>query len=257
MRRGRILIILGILLGVIVFAAVFFLLSQPRVEEQPVETVDLVVAAQEIPERAEIQAPWVELRPFLVGSEPVGAMQRPEDVIGKITIERIYQGEPILDVKLAITATLYGVPYALPDGMVAVAYPLTELSGVAGAIRAGDTVDLLFTLDVPAEEGMVGGGRDTTQLTLQDVLVLHVGTWEIVSGEAEGRAAGAQASVLIFQMSRQDALILKWAREHGIVDLALRPATDHNIIDLGTIEPVHIDYMIDTYRLPRPPVATQ
>jgi len=253
MRRGRIFIILGIVLGLIVFAAVFYVLSQPPVEEKPMETVDLVVALQEIPERTEIQAPWVGLRPFLAESEPPGSMRQLENVIGKTTTKRIYEGEPILNVELAITATLYGVPYLLPEGTVAVAFPLADVSGVAGAIRAGDTVDLLLSMDVPTMEGESGGGRRTTQLTLQDITVLHVGQWKAAGGEAEE----GQASNLIFQVNRQDALILKWARENGTVDLALRPATDHNIIDLGTIDPVQIDYMIDTYRLPRPPAVAQ
>jgi len=253
MRRGRILIILGILLGIIVFAAVFFVLSQPTAEEAPVETVALVVAVQEIPERTQVQAPWVEMRPFLVDSAPPGAIRDREYVVGKTTTARIYEGEPILETKLAITATLYGVPYLLPDGMVAVAFPIEDLSGVAGAIRPGDTVDLLVSIDVPPTEGETGGGRRTSQLTLQDITVLHVGQWIAAGGEAEE----GKASLLIFQVSRQDALILKWARENGAVDLALRPATDHNIIELGTIDAVHIDYMIDTYDLPRPPVVAR
>lgn len=251
MKRGRILIFLGIVLGLIVFVAVFFVLSQPRGEVKQVETVPLVVALQEIPERTQIQAPWVGLRPFLKESEPTGAIRKLDDVVGKTTITRIYKDEPILDAKIAMTTTLYGIPYMLPEGMVAVAFPLSDLSGVAGAIRAGDTVDLLLSLDVPAEVGGAGGGRRTTQLTLQDVTVLHVGSWVAAGGEA----AEGGAAVLIFQVNRQDALILKWVRENGTVDMALRPATDHNLVDLGTIQPVHVDYIVDTYRLPRPPVT--
>lgn len=254
MRRGRILIILGILLGVITFAAVFYLLTTvPAGAGEPPPTVDLVVALQEIPERTQIQAPWVGKASFLEETAPQGAMQNLEDVIGKITLERIYLGEPVLDVNLALTATLYGVPYLLPDGAVAVAFPIAEVSGVAGAIREGDTVDVLLTMDVPPTEGEPGGGRLTTQVTLQDVVILNVGEWLGPGAEATGEAP----TVLILQMNRQDALILKWARENGIVDLALRPATDHNLVDIGTIDPVHVDYMIDTYRLPRPPVVAQ
>ncbi|MBU0493962.1 MAG: Flp pilus assembly protein CpaB [Chloroflexi bacterium] len=252
MKRGRILIILGILLGVITFAGVFFVLSQPKGEEQKVETVDLVVALQEIPERSQIQGTWVGLRGFALGSDPPGAMRRMDDVIGKTTINRVYEGMPILDVNLAITATLYGVPYLLPDGMVGVAFPIADISGVAGAIRAGDTVDLLISMDVSPQEGETGGRR-TTQLTLQDLTVLHVGQWVAAGGEVEQGGA----AVLIFQVTRQDALILKWVRENGTVDLALRPATDHNIIDLGTIEAVHVDFIIEAYDLPRPPVVAE
>ncbi len=250
MKRGRIFIILGILLGVIVFAAVFFILAQPRGVEKPVETVDLVVAVQEIPERTEVQAPWVTLRPFLAESAPPDGLRRLDEVVGKTTVQRIYRDEPILSQMLAITATLYGIPYVLPEGMVAVAFPIADISGVAGAIRPGDTVDLLLSLDVPSAEGE-SGGRRTTQLTLQDIAVLHIGRWVAAGGETEQ----GQASVMIVKLNRQDALILKWARENGTVDLALRPATDHNIVDLGTIEAVHIDYIIDQYKYPRPPAT--
>ena len=255
MKRGRMLIILGILLGLIVFVAVFYVLSQPRGQEAPVEKVDLVVALQEIPERTQVQAAWVQLKPFLKESEPVGAQRKLENVVGKTTIRRIYTGEPILEAMIAMTNTLYGVPYLLKEGEVAVAFPLTELSGVAGAIRAGDTVDLLLSLGVPAQATEAGGGRVTTQLTLQDVKVLHVGAWVATSQSAGGSADTGTAAVMIFQVTRQDALILKWVRENGTVDFALRPATDHATVDLGAIQPVQIDYIIETYRFPRPPAT--
>ncbi|MBI3913818.1 MAG: hypothetical protein HY327_06495, partial [Chloroflexi bacterium] len=135
--------------------------------------------------------------------------------------------------------------YIVPDNKVAVAFPITPLSGVAGAIQAGDTIDILLTLTPPKDStasapktgaAALDGGPITQQM-LQDVLILQVGNWP--TGAAADKQAAA-VGVITVALERQDALALKAAREQGVIELALRKAGDHKV---SQTEPVTLPYL--------------
>jgi Flp pilus assembly protein CpaB len=91
-------------------------------------------------------------------------------------------------------------------------------------------------------------GLPITQLMLQDVLVLQVGTW--ATGTDKNAAPG---SVVTFVLDRQDALTLKSAREQGQIDLALRKAGDHKPV---TTEPVSLQYLNKRFNFNLQPAVT-
>src|ERR671933_647140 len=149
-RGGKVFIILGILLALISGAGVFVVLASA--EPQPVEvpTTKVVVAFQPVVERSEIsgdqvgQVDWPQKIPT-----PIGAYEKPADVVGKLATEPIYPGQPIIDKMLIdkseVKETHSNASLILEKGMVAVAMPVTINSNVAEAIQAGDRVDLLAT----------------------------------------------------------------------------------------------------------------
>jgi Flp pilus assembly protein CpaB len=87
------------------------------------------------------------------------------------------------------------------------------------------------TASMPGTEGQA-----VTQIMLQDVLVLNVGTWP-AAGAKESTSA---ANTVTFALTIQDALAVKAARELGAIDLVLRKAGDHKVV---TTEPVTIQYL--------------
>lgn len=177
----------------------------------------------------------------------------------------------------------------IPKGKVAVAFPISDISSVAYAIQAGDLVDVLITMKfidvneeyqlekpvagyIEKQEGQIcepclpqpgASGqipRPVTQLIVQDAEVLKVGLW----GEAmpqptpEGGAAKEEVptpvprpGLITLVVTRQDALVLKYARESGAeIDLALRSSGDHDIV---TTEPVTLEYMLARFGITVPP----
>ncbi len=253
-RGGRILVLLGLVLGVLTAVGIFSILAATPQQTTQVPTRFVVIAVQNIPARAEISPDTVGKVEWPESTIPPGAFERIEDVTGKLTLEPIFQGQLILPGTLIdkgrVKETRSNASFLVPEGKVAVAFPITVLSGIAGALQPGDTVNIMLTLNPPqpaptsrsTTTAPIGiEGQPLTQLMLQDVLVLQVGTWP--TGAAQGGGGGGAqpaASVITFVLEPQDALALKSARELGIIELALRRAGDHKAF---TTEPVGLEYL--------------
>jgi pilus assembly protein CpaB len=145
-------------------------------------------------------------------------------------------------------------------------------------------------LVVPNTESTIGiPYRRTTQLVIDNAMVLRMGAWpladlnqpivvmitpEPVVEETTPEPGAAEAvpgeptptpvpaipipDVITLAMSRQDALVLKYAYEAGAnITLTLRSALDDDINDVTT-DPVTLDYIMTFYNVPEPgrlPVA--
>ncbi len=119
--------------------------------------------------------------------------------------------------------------------------------------------------------------RQATQMVIDNAMVLRVGTWPLSglnepivvtpapppTASADQGQEGDQApptatpipvpDVVTLTMSRQDALVLKYALETGAkIDLALRSALDDDVNDIVT-DTVTLQYIIDFYNVAIPP----
>jgi Flp pilus assembly protein CpaB len=287
--------------------------ATPAVRYAPV-----VVARADLPpgERITSDLIAVEQRPEdNVAIQAGVTFSDPELVIGQITKVRVSRGQEILRPMIAlnpsdIAALGSDLSLYVDQGNVAVAFPITSLSGAAYALRPGDLVDALMSLtlvrlDVEFQtvrpniiervfepdllegraflfEGTNEGRleliplinavaqiqpgadkvqipRRVTQLTLQQMEVLWVGSW-LNPNEAMAQEFGADIplpatpapvvegatppapptptrqrpenapDVVILSMSAQDALALKWALDSGVnVDLVLRSQGDNTV----------------------------
>jgi Flp pilus assembly protein CpaB len=122
---------------------------------------------------------------------------------------------------------------------------------IANAVQPGDTVDLMLTLNPVGIQGPAGTrpaatttitttgteGQPVTQLMLQDVLILQIGSWGAAASGNQQQAPGGE---ITFAVDRQDALALKSATEQGSIQLLLRRAGDHKPV---TTEPVTLQYL--------------
>lgn len=254
MRRGGvILILLGIILGLVTAVGTFITISQQPQQVQQAPTRPIVVALQNIPGRTEIRPEAVGLQSWPEGSIPPGAFERIDDVVGKLAVDPIYQGQlflpPMIIDKTKVKETRSNASFLIPDGQVAVAFSAGGVNGVAGALQPGDTVDIMLTLSPGTLSQAAAAGRTTataptgtegepvTQLMLQDVLILQVGSWAAAGSQQGGGGGG---DILTVVLSRQDALSLKSALEQGSFQLVLRPAGDHKP---ATTEPVTLQYL--------------
>lgn len=285
MRRGRLLIILGLVLAALTAVGAYVLLNQPQAATAPpveTQTRRVVVALQNIGEGQPILPETITMADWPKDQVPPGAILNQADVAGKLARVPIFQGqvlqqEMLID-KTEMIAEGTHASWQIPRGKVAVAFPVTRLSSVAYAVQAGDFVDVLVTLNlvtldvesqvkepverVGQEGGIIGEQtpRQVAQLTLQDVQVLRVGEWatETEAVQPPPQQGGAQATpvppgpdIITLLVDQQDALVLKFLRESGaIIDLALRPRDDH---DLVSTESVTLDYVIRRFNIAIPP----
>lgn len=288
MRRGRILILLGLILALGTAAAVFVLLqSTTPSEEQPeIQREEVVVAIQPIAEDEPVEG-RIELRPVPVETIPDGALRSLDGTSGMLAAGPIPQGTIIQnDLLISPEERMQEgeLGKLLEPGFVAVALPIDELSSVSYGIQPGDHVDVLMTfffVDLDQEtqslepvcpplctaggdqqaQAQVSGQnpRLASQLTLQDVSVLGVGRWEHeedqpTEEEQQQQAQQPVARVLpeyvTVMVTPQDALVLKLAREHGMsIDLAVRAQDDAQQF---ATQQVTLDYIMARFNVSLP-----
>lgn len=136
----------------------------------PPATVDVVVAARDLPAGV-VLAPD-DLRPvgFAPGSVPAGTA---EDAVGRTLAAPLRAGEPVTDVRLVGPALTRGYP-----GLSAVPVRLPD-AGMADLLRVGDVVDL-----VSADPQ---GGAATIVATHVPVLAVPATTPEVRASGLPGR----------------------------------------------------------------------
>ncbi|MBI5305614.1 MAG: Flp pilus assembly protein CpaB [Chloroflexi bacterium] len=246
---GRILVLLGLVLGMITAGGTFVVMNSSVATTEKPATKMVVVAQQNIAQRSEIPPEAIVLKEWPESSLPQsGTFETLDKVLGKLALVPIYPGqlilEPMIVDKTDAEKNRSDASFLVPEGKVAVAFPMTDLSGVAGALQVGDVIDVLLTLNPgsipPARTAAATTtgteGLPATQLMLQNVQILQVGAWQV---KDKNQPAGP---LLTFLLSRQDALALKSAREQGIIELVLRPALKDKEVEFKT-ESVTLQYL--------------
>lgn len=283
-RAGTVLLLLGVLIAVGVSFMVF---AQARraADTARMESVEVLVAAQDIPERTLVIAPFLATKRMLPSSLPMAAMVKADQAVGKMTTAPILAGEFILPGKLVEADGRAGLTFTIPKGRVVMTMPASDILST-GAVRSGDQVDLLVTIRPPERDehpgqpppGATPGPMPpsptsvadldvgTTQMTMQNLKVLAIGLVnmpEPVPGaendqkvrSVNDRAPSSQ-SLITFAVERQDALILKALKDTRRVklELVLRANGDDEVVQT---DPVTLNTIIARYKFravptPRP-----
>src|SRR5579859_1113454 len=79
------------------------------------------------------------------GDPPKGAIQTIDAATGRGVISTIYEGEPIIDSRLAAKGAGGGLAATIPQGMRAVAVRVNEVVGVSGFVSPGMHVDVIIS----------------------------------------------------------------------------------------------------------------
>lgn len=158
-RRARLILIVGVALALVAGVGTFVYASGAK-SDQPVAvpTVAVLVAAREIPAKTTLTSADVKLQEFNLDAKPALAMTKADDALGKITIQSISVGEPILPTKFAdpkspsfvvMPASFIGpdgAPVANSPNFRAMSITVPDANAVGGSVLVGDLVDLVFTM---------------------------------------------------------------------------------------------------------------
>lgn len=158
-RRARLILIIGVVLALFAGAGTFFYASSAQTAPaQVIQTTPVLVAAREIPAKTALTAADLKLQEYNVDAKPAAALSKAEDAVGKITVQAISVGEPIMPTKFADpkSATFVVIPAAFLDAngaiksdtpnLRAMSITVPDQNAVGGVIQPGDVVDLMFTL---------------------------------------------------------------------------------------------------------------
>jgi len=145
-----------------------------------------------------------------------GAVNRPQNIVGRIVLYPIAAQEPIREQLLAAPGATVGLTAKIPDGMRAVAIQTNEVNNVSGFLFPGCHVDALVTFRVS------NGQEPVTATVLQNVEVLSTG--EKLEPDPSGKPQNVkQVTVLL---TPDDAQKLVLASTQGTVQFVLRNGSD-------------------------------
>ena len=269
-RRSWLWFIAAVMLAVLAGVIAILTLRQAAMRETPAaERLGrvVVVARQPIAANSTIRIDNVVSEERSVSLS--GAAVQIQDVVGRVTLRDIAQGEVILmqDLTSEISGT-HSLPLLLGNDKIAVALPANDILSKWGAVAPGDHVDVLFTIDVllesplPSEILATDQGTPLQQVvrdqSLDKVSVLTVQNLEVLqlieepTPQQQQEEAPPPSRALILKIDPQDALVLKYLIDSvGKIDLALRSPTNNTLFD---VESVNINYLMLRYgiKLPQP-----
>ena len=253
-RRGRWIVVIGVLLAVVAGGAAFFLINPAQQEagQAGLQKVAVVVAAQTIPARKIIEATDVTVREVPIDqTNEQGIASTPDKVIGRVPAVAILQGQMVLTNLLASSTEGGQFSVLGPEESIgtdspewrAVSMTVPDDRAVGGLLTPNETVDVFVTASVNvltnSEDGIGKDGFYTdksTKLSYQNMLILaKSGTYYILKAPLD-----VAEEISHLQASGAAAF-----------SLALRPDVDTRLVDasaLGTTT----NRVIIRYGLPIP-----
>src|SRR6266571_1847508 len=156
MKPGSIFL-LAILLGALVAALVVRHVRRLQEEIAAVRgssnrpTVDVVVAADQIPIGSRIEANHVKLVAWPVEAQPEGTARTTKDVLGSIARATIERNQPILHQDLVAQGSGL-LPLMIPEGMRGMSVRVDTVTGVSGFITPNSHVDVVIAGQAEGEQ---------------------------------------------------------------------------------------------------------
>ncbi len=255
-RRGRYIVIIGVILAIVAGAAAFYLIStaQQQAGQAGLQRVSVVVALQTIPARKIIEAADLEVREVpLDPTNAQGIVSTPDRVIGRVPAVTILAGQLVTTNLLASSSEGGQFSVLGPDETVgpdtpvwrAISMTVPDDRAVGGLLTPNQTVDVFVTASVNVlTDSEVGIGEEgfysdrSTKISYQNMLIL---------------AKAGQSYILKAPIDVAEEISHLQATGASSFSLALRPDVDTRQVDateLGTTT----NKVIIRYGLPIPVV---
>jgi Flp pilus assembly protein CpaB len=268
-RRGKFVIIVGVVLAIVAGGAAFYLIQQAQQSAGQGEAtlVDVVVAAQNIPARTPIQPGAVEVRKVPLDEQTqVGIVADPKELTGKVLAISVAKGQPIYSNMLATSAGQTGFSILQPDETVApdseawraISITIPDERAVAGILAPGQTIDIFMTATIPVPDSAQPAGvyysDMATKITYQDVVILgRAGTQYIIKTSL---AVAEEINHLLAAGTVQFSAALRPDQDVRYVDVRNLGATTNRILQKYGM-PFPQVYPAASSRIPpQPPLQT-
>lgn len=177
--------------------------EQPQQAPQAPQTVDILVAARDIPLGRRLSDQDVRWQPFPTEVISPYFYSRQDDenaivsIIGAAARGQMRAGEPLSTEKIVDLDGAGVMSSLLRKGMRAVAVPISDITGAGGFILPGDFVDLLLTRQISIEEfNPITGLIDRTAVHNQtDTVMATVRVLAIDQRLSDDTAAGTTSAI--------------------------------------------------------------
>jgi pilus assembly protein CpaB len=225
--------------GAIFFASKYFEDMKASMAQQEPDTVRVLVAKVHLSYGTRVTADnlqWVEWPRSAV---PAGSFTSVQDLLGadgsaqRVVLRSIEPGEPVLVGKITEPGQSPRMAMNLTDGKRAVSIQIDAVSGVAGFVAPGDSVDILLTRE---QQGML-----TSSVILQEITIIAVD--QQANSESSSPRLGntvtvevdttqAQKLALAQQIGRLSLTLRGFAGEDGATQ-PVAPVTEASLSDLA------------------------
>lgn len=221
-------IVLAIVFSIFTSVLVYLFLNTVDVPSASVvmSKTDVVVAASTIPENVIITAEMLSIVSLPADAVHGDSAKTIEEVVSFLSKSEIIAGEQVLKSRVVTDLSSGSLAYRIPEGLRAMTISSNEISGVAGFIAVGDSVDILVSYTDVAALGE--GLQVTTQF--QNIEVLAKGP--ALSGTTGGQTDTGVSSSLTLLVTPEEAQMIVYAASSGSINMTLRNPMDTNKLDL-------------------------
>ncbi|MFQ5896023.1 MAG: Flp pilus assembly protein CpaB, partial [Nitrospinota bacterium] len=219
--RGLILILVALLMGGVgVLVVRRGLVPAPPPGPPPIPTAEVLIMTKDISLGDRLAEGDVKTVKWPEKSVPERALREPQEAIGRVVVQPLAKGEPILPNKLAPKGEGQGLMAVIPPGKRAMSVKVDEVVGVAGFVQPNSRVDVLVSMDVE-EEGARGGRKEVSRIILQNIRVLAIGQRTELKDNKP-----VTVTVVTMEVGPAEAEALNLAATRGKIILAMRSLRD-------------------------------
>ncbi|MHB8126908.1 MAG: Flp pilus assembly protein CpaB [Desulfitobacteriaceae bacterium] len=226
--------LLALIFGLIAAGSAYFYLQDINKKVAIPELRPLVLAKTNIPARSMIRADQLTVKDTPVQGYPQGGSKTIQNVAGTVALVALNSGDPVLEAMFQRQSASEGTQTSgsstsavsqtstklvVPEGKRAVAIPIGLISGVGYAVKPGDYVDVLVTIEV--KDASSNNSQIITTLAAQDVLVLSVGAASPTTNDNKD-AKPVESKYYTLALSVPQALAVTLGSEKGSLRLLLR-----------------------------------
>ena len=239
--RGKSLALLSMALGCGLVASVGITQVMSRRNTEPAANDGNVqavfVATQDIDPGTPLTAQALRLEQWPKDKVPTGALAKIEDVEGRRTRTKLFEGMPILDNALLTKGTTGGgATSMIPKGYRVVPVKVDSVSGGSSMIQPGDRVDVMIFVTADPLTGVTRSGIRTV---LQDVKVFAVNA-DFGYESTETPMASISAKTISLLVTPDQANKLMLAAELGKVRLVMRSPEDNEAVETRNVSSVDL-----------------
>lgn len=217
-QRFLVVVLFALAVSAVASVVLYRLISAQLANNQGAPTTKVVVATRNLNGGELVKDGDVKVADF-VGTPPPGVILKTEDAVNRGVVEQIYQGEAVLDSRLAAKGAGAGLAAIIPQGMRAVAVRMNDVAGISGFATPGQHVDVLIAGNPPGGNGALG---TETKTLLQNIEILSAG--QSIQKDAEGKPVSV--GVINLLVTPEQAEIMSLASNEARIQLVLRNPTD-------------------------------
>jgi pilus assembly protein CpaB len=217
-QRLVFVILFALVVSAAASAVLYRLITAQLVANKVATTAKVVVANRNLASGDLIKGADVKVADW-TGPVPPGAITKTEDAVNRGVIEAIYQGEAVVESRIAKPGQGAGLASMIPPGMRAVAIRVNDVVAVSGFAATGSHVDVLIAGNPPGGNQAAG---TVTKTLLQNVEILSAGA--TIQKDAEGKPVSVPTVNLL--LTPAQAEIMSLASNEARIQLVLRNPTD-------------------------------